>query len=140
MTIEYDPMGNLLPQGDYEFYVVHASEGQTRNGKPMLKMAYEVYDSKGGKHEIRDFIVVVPSYIFKLKQLCDSVGVNFEKGSIDADQFVGLKGKLSLKQDYDEDYGAQNRVAKYLKMSENQKTAEKVAEVDHGDMDQDIPF
>lgn len=133
MTIEYNPRLNLLPQGDYDFYIVAAQEAVTKNGHPMLKVAFNVHDDEGKKHEIRDFIVINSSYIFKLEQFSQSIGHDFNSGEIDATDLINKKGRFTLKQELDENYGAKNRVSKYLKKNNQEQE-------NHVKMNENIPF
>jgi hypothetical protein len=134
MTIEYDPNAGLLTQGQYDFYIRAASEKRTKNDHPMLMVAMEIYDNKNNKYEVRDYFMFVPQWMYKVRKFCESIGVNFESGKIDPEELSGKKGRAEIVQKYDEQFGAQNKVSKYLKMSTEQNT------VDESFEDDDLPF
>lgn len=131
--IEYDPNGNFLKDGHYQFVVSHAVESTTKGGDPMIKIEIEIKQNEK-THVLRDYVVIVPKMLWRLKQLCQCVGIDYNKGQISDAELIGKKGEVEVILQDDPDYGTQNRIARYVENIKLDDDSENIIE------DDDLPF
>jgi Protein of unknown function (DUF669) len=105
MTLAFEPFTeeeirelNLLPDGIYDFSVKRSDEKLSKAGNQMLELILEVYDQKGKVHTIWDYIVPTSAMMYKLKHLCDSVGLSdkYKTGLLDYEDLQGKSGKAKI--------------------------------------------
>jgi len=86
----------LLPESEYPFEVIEASDATSKSGKPMIKMKLNVYGRDRQAH-IYDYI----SDVFmehKLRHFCFAVGLGsaYEAGTLTARQCLGRQGYATI--------------------------------------------
>lgn len=87
---------NLLPEGEYDFEVIVATEGTSRtSGQPMITAMIQLFTSEGVK-VMKDYFVA--SMERKWKDFCFAVGLDSEynAGRVEAATLAGRAGKLRL--------------------------------------------
>ncbi len=106
---------HLLPAGDYDFEILHASEKTSANNNDMVVLKLRA-GSNGTTRIITDYIVAKNTR--KVKKVAQAVGLLdlFETGEILAEHFVGRKGRvrLSIEKSSHMDYEDRNIVDTYL--------------------------
>lgn len=65
---------NLLDDGEYDAVVKMASRRMSKSGNVMADMVLSVFDSNGHPTDVRDFLVFMPTMLWKIKHFCDSSG------------------------------------------------------------------
>ncbi len=107
--------GNLLPDGDYDFEVVHATDKTSSQGNDMMVLKLRA-GSDGASRTIIDYIVA--KNIRKVRAVAKACGLIelFESGEILAESFVGRRGRLRLETEKSvhPDFPDRNVVACYL--------------------------
>lgn len=68
----------LLKDGIYESVVKKAEYQESSTGKPMFKLALDVFDHNGTVFFITDYLVFTPQMMFKIRHFCDSAGLQKE--------------------------------------------------------------
>ncbi len=141
---------NLLPEGMYQFKV-HGVESSTADGKQlvsksgnqMIKITLKVLDATGRERLITDYLVALESMVFKIKHFCESLGLDYNKGSFQPNACLGMKGKLQLviqkgkKKDNSEEYYSDKNSVKDYVPKENADSKPKDAKDEFND---DIPW
>jgi hypothetical protein len=112
---EYVPQ-DITPvkAGSYTFTVIGAVEGQSKHNNDMISLELQV-DVPGRDNPVKvyDYLVSVPKALFKIKQFCDSVELNFEVGNLEADGLIGLTGTARFRMGLPKDNGK-----RYLEVQE----------------------
>jgi hypothetical protein len=134
--IEYDPNGNFLKEGTYNFVITNAVERTSKNNDPMIAIEIEIKNNDQ-TYMLRDFVVVVPKMLWRLKQLCKSIGIDFMKGKISDSELLGKKGDVEVVLQETEDYGPQNRISRYIEKITLDDSDDKD---DSENTDDDLPF
>jgi uncharacterized protein DUF669 len=126
------PGSDLLPDGEYDATIV-AGEDDKRSqaGNEMMELVLAVYDREGKDTPITDYIVATPKMQWKIRHLCEAVGVEYERDTIPVEDFVGANVRVKVVTQDDAKYGPQNRIQDYLKSNGGTPKA---------DRDADIPF
>lgn len=117
---------NLLPEGNYSFVIREAKQRLSSTGNPMIEVLISIVDNNGNNRNIKDYLLSTDKMIYKLKHLCDSIGVlkDYERGILDLVKFVNQKGQAKIiiqKGGVSADgslYPDKNAVKDYLKRSE----------------------
>lgn len=106
----------LMPAGEYDFRVITATDGTSKNsGKPMITLELEVFDADGRGRKCRDYLM--ESMGFKLRHFAFATGLggNYEAGKLEAADMVERTGKLELKVEPEKNgYPARNGVKDYV--------------------------
>jgi len=106
---------HLLPEGEYEFEVVHADEKTSTQGNDMMVLKLKA-GSNGTTRIVTDYIVA--KQVRKVRMVakaCDLLDL-FESGEILAEHFIGRKGrvKLRVEKSTHPDYPDRNVVSGYV--------------------------
>ena len=87
MSLNFNPQTeeqvlNLLPDGEYPFYVYDAENWIGKTGKESIKLTLKVIDQNGAERSV--FCYLSPNYLFLLKHFCDAVGLQeaYQKGNL----------------------------------------------------------
>lgn len=138
---------NLFPAGVYDYEVAQADDVTSKkSGEPMIKLKLKVFDKDGNSRVVFDNLMFLESMAFKLRHACyaSGVGVQYEKGQIEAIDFNGVVGKVKLKQTPAKNgHPAKNEVVDYIVEDDSKSQREKtnVAEKDEEALkDDSIPF
>lgn len=140
----------LWPVAEYDFEVSSAEEAQSKAGNDMVKLTLYVFNDKGDKRTVFDYLVSSEKAIFKVRQFAASVGLlaEYEAGELNAYDMQGRTGRLRLGWKEDPGYQAQNTVSFYLPAKDtianpemrrqSMRKQERVAAP--ADLDDEIPF
>lgn len=90
---------NLLPDGIYDAEIGTAEDTISKAGNEMIKVDLTVFDDKGNKRFIFDYLM--ESMAFKLRHAAEACGVldKYEGGDLIADDFIGKGCKVKVKID-----------------------------------------
>jgi hypothetical protein len=143
----------VWPKGNYDFEIVGAEDAISKAGNEMIVLDIHAFDQHGNRKTLKDWLVdTVP---IKMHNVCHATGLHalYARGNVNAFDFVGRTGRLTMgiqKQDGFED---RNRVLDYIPADThaNGNTARRApatearkpaaATVGGGDLDDDsIPF
>lgn len=141
----------LIPDGIYNFEVLSSERKPSSTGNPMASLQLTVWDDKGSKHIIKDYLIFkeVAFCVRKIKHFCEAVGLGGEylAGSI-RENFAGLSGKVHIgiqdetpKKDGTGMYPRKNIVIDYIVSAKDSNAlplAEKAGE--NSIIDDDLPF
>jgi hypothetical protein len=140
------------PSGVYDFEVMSAEDAVSRAGNDMIALELAVFNKSGERRTIRDWLMEAIAY--KLRHAAEACGVVklYDKGTLDAVDFVGKTGKLKLGVQPGQDgYGPKNTVKDYVsdeadgraevRAQERQVTRSRpAAGPAPSDLDDEIPF
>lgn len=128
---------NLLPAGEYDAEIGTAEDKVSAAGNEMIKLDVTVFDKGGGKHFIYDYLL--EAMAFKLRHAAEACGLleKYEKGLLEADDFIGKSCTVKLKVDISKDvkYPDKNVIADYV-VGEKPKEPKSVDEV----LNDSVPF
>lgn len=128
------PGSDLLPDGEYNATIMSGEDKKSTKGNDMMELVLAVYDAAGNDNPITDYIVSSPKLQWKIRHLCESTGVVYERDDLPVEDFVGKNVRVKIVTQQSDKYGPQNRVADYMG-SASAGSVPKVA-----DIDADIPF
>ena len=105
----------LVQEGEYDAVIFTAKTGETKKGDPKLEITSKVYGPEGKAPLVTDNIVS-PFGIHRLKQLCEGTGVEFTKGEVNPQDFVGKNVKVKVVVEHDDTgkYDDRNGIRAYL--------------------------
>ena len=140
----------LLPDGDYDFEIIGATEKQSKNsGMMMFELQLRILLEDDKSRLLRDYVMTEGAAAHRLRQVCECVGLlrHYEQGDIDAQDFENLAGRATLMTQADKTgtYADQNRVKRYLPANGaappmQRPAAPKRPVMADADLDDDIPF
>ena len=108
------------PAGVYDFEVVDAVVGESKKGAPMLSLSLKVFDPNSERNwKVKDWLVESDAAVclMKMRHYCATTGDMgaYESGSIENFPGIGATGKCKLAIEQNDRFGAQNKVADYIK-------------------------
>lgn len=114
----------LYPEGSYSFEISSAENKTSKSGNDMIQLKIKVYDNDGNFRFVDDYLL--ESMAYKLRHaafVCD-LGDKYEAGDLDAFDFVGKTGNLSLKIQKDKkgEYPDKNVVKDYIAPKDGEET------------------
>jgi len=147
----------LMEEGSYKGVIEHVESKASSKGNPMLVVTLRVWDASGLPSELTDYIVSMPSMIWKLRHLCESAGLmkEFESQSFKPDMLVGKDVMVMVKTQqgkeipYDKlngkepgsKYPTKNIVDDYIGLRKNTESGMKpLPEVKDDFHDDELPF
>lgn len=111
----------MLPNGDYDFEVVKATEKTSSSGNDMIELQMRVWDAAGKPRMVFDNLVAVETMEWKTRHFAECCGLleTYEAGSMTVEDCLDRAGRLSLdtqkeRTEGDKTYKARNRVKDYL--------------------------
>lgn len=112
---EEDAAGCLQP-GEYDAVVKTAVEKTSQKGNPMIAVALTVFGPEGKEVEVKDWLLSTEGGQRKLQAFCKSGDIwdTYQAGELCADSLADLNVCVALKIEDSDDYGPQNRVARYV--------------------------
>lgn len=133
----------LWPKGNYDFEVLDCSDETSKAGNDMIKLMLKVYNADGKTQNVFDYLL--ESMEHKLRHAAYAVGLGerYEAGDLEAADFEGKSGKLTLDiQPAKDGYAAKNVVKDYVVSDEGQvkASAAKTAKAPRAELDDEIPF
>jgi hypothetical protein len=146
--VKFDPkteeeiaQGGLLPKSDCDFEVVNAEEDQSKAGNDMITLALHVYNSDGGYHKVKDWLVATVGGAYKVRHFAYAVGMGaeYERGELSAANLRGCTGRCKIGIQKQEGYPDKNNVVDYLPPPVKNGVAMTPAE-GRAALDDDIPF
>lgn len=105
MSFTFNPMTedqirsiNLVEPGTYDFIVIRAIEKISKSGNQMIELQLKFWDKNGMTHLIFDYLVSLPSMMYKVKHFCDAVGLTkeYEEGKFEIHSCESRTGQLDL--------------------------------------------
>jgi hypothetical protein len=121
-----------LEDGEHQFECIHATAGASKSGNKMLTLEFKTWNNDGLEFTVKDWIVLTPSWAYKLKRYWESVGepdkYNGRNKLID---FTNKFGVFKIKNEIDDEGNKRPRVKAYIR-PEDVKKPEK-QHVDFGD-------
>jgi hypothetical protein len=88
---------NLLPPGEYNFYVKDALETFSKSsGNDMIKVTLVVIDAQGKEHTVIDYLL--ESQLYKIKHICDTTGLKdaYQEGNLTPELLIGKVGVAKI--------------------------------------------
>jgi hypothetical protein len=143
--------GALIPAGTYEAVVKRAenkiSKAERERAKQegrepvenMIALILTCYHA-GDDSDVFDYLVFDPKTLYKVRHFCDSAGLDFEKGELDAAECTDRNVLVRVVVKDDPTYGKQNQVKDYLIRTSNTGAPVSVVKVNRDPLDSDIPF
>jgi len=108
----------LMEPGEYAFTVSEAVETYSQAGNEMIKLTLKVINNLGRVYTINDFLLDSDAMGFKIRHLCDAVGLidKYESGEINAKDILNKRGmaKISIQKDKKGIYSDKNIVSDYI--------------------------
>lgn len=104
----------LLPEGEYDFQVLEASDQISKKGNEMIKLYLNVFDAQGKPRRVVDYIM--EAFPKKLIHFCKHTGLeqSYASGSITAYECVDKTGRVRLTIEPAGEYPAKNAVVDYV--------------------------
>jgi hypothetical protein len=106
--------GGLLPNGWYDFEVMHAEEKTSKAGNEMIALKLRVFNPLGGEKHVYDYLL--ESNSIKMFDFCESVGLTdkYEAGTLSADDCIERAARVKIATDSkNKDYAPKNVVKAY---------------------------
>jgi hypothetical protein len=127
--------GGIIPAGTYEAVVKRADNKTAKSGSEMIQLILTVYGPE--ESDVFDNLVFHPKMMYRIQHFCDSAGIDFNKGELDANECVGrnVRVRLGIK---DDEYGKANVVKDYTLRTSTSGAPVTVKNVDP--IDAEIPF
>lgn len=136
----YDPDAavSILQPGFYEAVVKSAENKRAKeSGNEMIRLILTVYGPNNAQVDVFDYLVFHPQMLHRVRHFCESAGIDFEKGSLDASECERRNVRVKIKIEKSEGYADKNAVVDYLPRTGNGPTA---VAVNREPEDSDIPF
>lgn len=132
---------DVLPKGIYDAVVMDAKERTSKKGNNMLELKVKVFAPGGDSILVYDYLVDIETQAWKIRHFCDSAGLNYNLGTIEAEQARNANIKVNLIIEDSPEYGRQNKVKDFIPrdggMGDSRQTASEIrSEV----TDEDLPF
>lgn len=137
--------GGILEPGSYEAVVKRAENKLSKAAKArhetepnMIEVILTVYGTTE-ESDVFDYLLFDPKMLHKVRHFCDSAGIDFMNGDLDATQCVGknVRVRLGVK---DDDYGRANVVKDYLMRTSANGAPVTATKLEREPEDADIPF
>jgi hypothetical protein len=126
----------LPPEGEHGFTVISSKSMVSKSGNHMFQFILEVYVGSK-KYNIYEHIMKDEKWLWKLKRLCDSIGIQdkYNAGKLSPMDFLNESGKASFLHNNDKKYGWKAVVDSYVS-----KYAVKESTLDTKIIDDELPF
>lgn len=135
-----DADGTLLEPGTYDAVVKRAIEKESASGNDMIELILTVYGSDGTRSDVFDYLVFAKSVLYKVKHFCESAGLNFESGNLDASDCEEANVRVKLKIEESDKYPPKNSVADYVPRDKKAGRVPATAGATSKQRDPDVPF
>lgn len=139
--------GGILPPGKHVCTITDAKQGESRNGHPQIELRAESVDPQAAGAGIRDWVVITPNSMGRVKQLLEAAGISIPSGSFNFDpaQLEGKRVTLYVAVGRKPDGSEKNEVTGYASPQESDLPAD-TSGLPTGNgsgasrQDEDIPF
>jgi hypothetical protein len=113
-TEEEIELDGLLPEGEYDFQVLEASDQISKKGNEMIKLYLNVFDAQGKPRRVTDYIM--EAFPRKLRHFCKHTGLmqSYDCGGLTAFECVDKTGRVRLTIEPAGEYHAKNAVVDYV--------------------------
>lgn len=103
-------VGDVLPPGTYVTQIAEAVEGTSSNQNPQIELRLECREGA-----IRDWIVITPKTLGKVRQLLEAAGVQIPPGDfqLDADTLLRRRVQIVVREQPDNQGKLRSRVIGY---------------------------
>lgn len=139
----------LLADGLYNFKIIEVDcDAVTKEKKiPKITLKLEIIDSKQTAHTVYDNITLMPTWLFKLRHLCETTGIPeiYKTGKISNHDLIGKRGVAKIKTtEYNEK--KYNKVDDYISRDKNPTIKPQTEPISQGGeygegfIDDKIPF
>jgi hypothetical protein len=147
----------IMPEGEYDFECVEASDTVSKAGNDMIKVTHKVFTPDGGFRLVTDYLMA--KMAFKLRHFCETTGMmdRYDAGDLMARHCEGRTGRVLIQVDperkgkdkdgNDKTYPPKNSVGDYAKPAGGGELSGKYRKASvppaggAGDMsDEEIPF
>lgn len=87
---------DLLPEGEYDFYVKGAEKHLSKAGNLSIKLTLAVYNEMAKEYTLSCYLS--PKYAKTLKHFCDATGLEeqYKKGSLLPEMCVNMSGRVKV--------------------------------------------
>jgi hypothetical protein len=127
--------GRPCPDGTFRCEITSMVEEESSTGNPMIVAKYKVLNGKGKGAVIYDNLSLQPQALFRLKALCDALGVEADSATeLDLDEFVGQELVIDIE---NETYEDKKRPRAVGYTSADSKTSEEEDSDEDEDEDED---
>lgn len=112
----------LMPEGEYDFEVIEASDAVSKKGNDMIKATLKVFTPDGGFRLVTDYLMA--KMAFKLRHFCETTGMmdRYDAGDLQARHCEGRTGRVLIQvdperksEDGSKTYAPKNSVGDYAK-------------------------
>lgn len=80
----------VIDEGVYEVQIMKIEMAQSKQGNPMLNLEYLVVNHpEQTGHKLFDRISLVEKALWKLKQFCEAVGLEWDETGVDVEPAIG---------------------------------------------------
>lgn len=139
---------SLVEPGIYNFEVIKAEHKTSKAGNPMIELQLKFWDTVGKEHIIFDYLVSMPSMMYKIRNFCKSINImpRYEQGTIDVNDCLNKQGKAEIfikigEAKFDGTrYSDKNAVRDYCTADTVTSAPSAPATQKQIDMEEDIPF
>ena len=115
MAFRHRPVQELdvFPKGEYDAVVIRAAEKRSKKGNDMLEVMLKVFHPSGQTKVVYDYLVNQESMAFKIRHFCESAGLDYDAGEIDASRVseASVRVRLAIQ---DDEFGKKNVVRDYV--------------------------
>lgn len=117
--MKYDPKeagGKCWPDGIYKAHIEKAEEGVAKSsGKDMITFTFVLHDKTLGSKRVPERMVV-PSTLWKLKNLAEAIGKTaaFESGDFNARDYVGANLEVEITTESSPGYADKNVIMEFI--------------------------
>lgn len=104
-----------VKEGRYQFKVANACEKVSKtSGNPMIEIELSVTVGHMRTIKVFDYLLGIDSCLFKVKQFCESVGIDFNDGNIEVDDVLGVNGEALFKYELSSNGREYLKVIRYI--------------------------
>lgn len=129
--------GRPVPDGTWRCEIVSMEQEESSTGNPMIVAKYKVLNGKGKGGVIYDNLSLQPQALFRLKALCEAIGVEAESATdLDLDELVGQEVLIDVENETYEDK-KRPRAAGYASSNDKDSEEDDSKEDDSEDEDED---
>ena len=88
----------LFENGVYKAAIEHAESKTSSKGNPMCVILMRIWNANGDVKEIRDWLLTTPSMIWKLRHVCEAVGLlkEFDEKKFQPEMLIGKDVMVDL--------------------------------------------
>lgn len=98
--------GVYLPVGVFDVKCTHEAHVESSKGNPQIELEWEAIEGEHKGASIKDWVVVIPSTLGKVKGLMEACGVDIPKGEFELkpNDFLGLHCRIVVRKEDGDEY------------------------------------